>query len=205
MSRTAPSVTSPATPRCFILAHKMSPKIPASVTPIASATATEPGVISSIAALVERGEDHEAGVARSSRAGMKRKVNARPTVRGCPGRIGRVPLIHVRRNPRFSRTVAIVAVDTGFSASAISLNSLMFAPVGRVFGRRRVWSLRRLHSVERANIASRVNFAPPSPGDGKAYSANVADQFVPTSCIYVPNPRVEYDHKGPRCQFARAQ
>ena len=68
MSRTAPSVTSPATPRCFILPHKMSPKIPASVTPIASATATEPGGISSIAALVERGEDHEAGVARSSRA-----------------------------------------------------------------------------------------------------------------------------------------
>ena len=55
--------------------------MPASVTPIASATATQPGGMSSIAARVERGEDHEAGVARSSRAGMKRKVKARPTMR----------------------------------------------------------------------------------------------------------------------------
>jgi hypothetical protein len=132
MSRTAPSLISPATLRCFILAHKMSPKIPASVTPIASATATQPGGISSIAALVERGEDHEEGVARSSCAGMKRKVNARPTVRGCPGRIGHVPFIQTRRNPRFRRTVAIVAVDTGFSASKISLNALMFPPIGMI-------------------------------------------------------------------------
>ena len=135
MSRTAPSVTRPATPRCFIRAHKMSPKMPASVTPIASATMTQPGGVSSIAARVERGEAHEAGVARSSRAGMKRKVKARPTVRGCPGRIGRVPRIHTRRNPCLSRTVVIVAVDTGFSASTMSLNSLICPPVGRVQAR----------------------------------------------------------------------
>src|ERR1700684_893382 len=132
MSRTTPSVTRPATLRCLILAQRMSPKMPASVTPIASATTTQPGGISSIAALVERGEDHEAGVARSSRAGMKRKVNARPTMRGCPERIGRVPRIQIRRNPCLSRTVVIVAVDTGFRASMMSLSSLILPPGARV-------------------------------------------------------------------------
>src|ERR1700735_4413696 len=88
--------------------------------------------MSSIAARVDRGEDHEAGVARSSRAGMKRKVNARPTMRGCPGRIGRVPRIQTRRNPCLSRTVVIVAVDTGFRASMMSVSSLILPPGGRV-------------------------------------------------------------------------
>ena len=67
---------------------------------------------------------------------MKRKVNARPTMRGCPERIGRVPLIQTRRNPCLSRTVVIVAVDTGFSASMMSLNSLILPPVGSVQARR---------------------------------------------------------------------
>ena len=58
-------------------AQRMSPKMPASTTPIALATTRHPGGMSSIATRVERGEDQASGVARSSRAGMKRKVKAR--------------------------------------------------------------------------------------------------------------------------------
>ena len=81
-SRTTPSVISAVTPRFTIRAHKMSPKIPASCTPIESTTAIQPAGISSIAARVEMGEAHDSGVAKSSRAGTKRKVNALPTKRG---------------------------------------------------------------------------------------------------------------------------
>lgn len=52
------------------------------MTPLASITAMQPAGISSIAARVDFGEVQEAGVARSSRAGMKRTVKARPTMRG---------------------------------------------------------------------------------------------------------------------------
>jgi hypothetical protein len=76
-SRITPSVTRAATPRLFMRAHRMSPKMPASVTPSASATAITPSGMSSIAPLVERGEDQDSGVARSSRAGTKRSVKAR--------------------------------------------------------------------------------------------------------------------------------
>ena len=82
MSRITPSVTNAATSRFFMRAHRMSPKIPASVTPRASATATQPAGIASIAARVEMGLDQDSGVARSSRAGTKRNVNALPTMRG---------------------------------------------------------------------------------------------------------------------------
>ena len=56
--------------------------MPASVTPMASTTATHPSGMASMAARVEIGEAQEAGVARSSRAGTKRSVKARPTTRG---------------------------------------------------------------------------------------------------------------------------
>jgi hypothetical protein len=70
----------------------MSPKMPAAVLPIASATATQPSGISSIAARVERGEDQLSTVARSSRVGVKRSVKAGPTMRFvAPGTIGRDP------------------------------------------------------------------------------------------------------------------
>jgi hypothetical protein len=59
----------------------MSPKMPASVTPIASTTAMHPSGIASMAARVEIGDDQLAGVARSSRAGTKRSVKARPDER----------------------------------------------------------------------------------------------------------------------------
>jgi hypothetical protein len=88
----------------------MSPNTPASATPMASITAMQPSGISSIAARVERGEDQEAGVARSSRAGTKRSVKARPAMRGCPAVSGCGPFIQVRRMPFFSNTVVIVAV-----------------------------------------------------------------------------------------------
>ena len=77
-SRTTPSVTSAATPRLCMRAHRMSPKMPASVTPMASTTAMHPAGIASIAARVEIGDDQDSGVARSSRAGTKRSVKARP-------------------------------------------------------------------------------------------------------------------------------
>src|SRR3954453_23789601 len=93
-------------------AHRISPKMPASLTPIASTTAMQPCGIASIAVRVEIGVDQDSGVARSSRAGTKRSVKAGPTSRGCPGRSGLVPLIQTLRRPLLSRTVVMVAVDT---------------------------------------------------------------------------------------------
>src|SRR4051794_19410893 len=91
-------------------AHRMSPKMPASVIPIASTTAMQPSGIASIAVRVEIGDDQDSGVARSSRAGTKRSVKAGPTRRGRPGRSGRAPRIQILRRPFFSRTVVMVAV-----------------------------------------------------------------------------------------------
>jgi hypothetical protein len=90
----------------------MSPKTPASVTPMASITAMQPFGMASIAVRVEIGDDQDSGVARSSRAGTKRNVNAGPTSRGCPGRNGLVPRIQMFRRPFLSNTVVMVPVDT---------------------------------------------------------------------------------------------
>src|SRR5271168_2186126 len=90
----------------------MLPKIPASVIPIASTTAMQPGGMASIAVRVEIGDDQDSGVARSSRAGTKRSVKAGPTSRGCPGRSGFAPRSQTFRRPFLSRTVVMVAVDT---------------------------------------------------------------------------------------------
>ena len=111
-SRTTPSVISAATPRLTMRAQRMSPKMPASVTPMASTTAMQPFGMASIAVRVEIGDDQDSGVARSSRAGTKRSVKAGPTSRGCPGRNGRVPRIQTFRRPFLSSTVVMVAVDT---------------------------------------------------------------------------------------------
>src|SRR3954447_18526794 len=93
-------------------AQRMSPKMPASVTLMASTTAMQPSGMASIAVRVEIGDDQDSGVARSSRAGTKRNVKAGPTSRFCPGRSGRAPRIHTFRNPFLSRTVVMVAVVT---------------------------------------------------------------------------------------------
>src|SRR6202047_1323466 len=61
-SRTTPSVTSAATPLLTIRAHNISPKMPASVTPMASTTAMHPSGIASIAVLVEIGDDPYSGL-----------------------------------------------------------------------------------------------------------------------------------------------
>ena len=98
-------------------AQRMSPKMPASRTPIASTTATQPAGIASIAARVETGEAQAAGVARSSRAGTKRSVKAGPAMRACSGRSGSVPRIQTLRRPFFSKIVVIVAVVTPSSVS----------------------------------------------------------------------------------------
>jgi hypothetical protein len=86
--------------------------MPASVTPMASTTAMQPSGMASIAVRVEIGDDQDSGVARSSRAGTKRKVNAGPTRRFCPGRNGLVPRSQTFRRPFLSRTVVMVAVET---------------------------------------------------------------------------------------------
>src|SRR6201991_2211781 len=91
-------------------AQRMSPKMPASVIPMASTTAMQPSGIASIAVRVEIGDDQDSGVARSSRAGTKRRVKAGPTRRGRPGRSGRAPRIQTLRRPFLSSTVVIVAV-----------------------------------------------------------------------------------------------
>src|ERR1700686_2635648 len=119
-SRTTPSVTSAVTPRLTIRAHKISPKIPASVTPIASTTAMQPSGMASIAVRVDIGDDHDSGVARSSRAGTKRNVKAGPPSRFCPGRSGREPRIQTFRRPFLRRTVVMVAVDTWDSVAIAS-------------------------------------------------------------------------------------
>ena len=91
--------------------------------------------MSSMAARVERGEDHASGVARSSRAGMKRKVKAGPTRRGWPSRCGRGPRIHMLRNPFFNRSVVIVAVETPFKISMIAFWSIAIVPSWNIFKR----------------------------------------------------------------------
>src|ERR1700744_2152032 len=91
-------------------AHRISPKMPASLTPMASTTAMQPSGMASLAVRVEIGDDQDSGVAKSSRAGTKRRVKAGPTSRFCPGRSGRAPRIQTFRNPFLSRTVVMVAV-----------------------------------------------------------------------------------------------
>jgi hypothetical protein len=123
MSRTTPSVINAVTPRFTMREQRMSPKMPASVTPIASTTAMQPAGMASIAARVEIGEPQEAGVARSSRAGTKRKVKARPTRRGPPVRKGRAQRIQTLRKPFLSSTVVKVAVVTPERIRTISWSS----------------------------------------------------------------------------------
>src|SRR6202044_3277689 len=88
--------------------------------PMASTTAIQPSGIASIAVRVEIGDDQDSGVARSSRAGTKRKVKAGPTSRGCPGRSGREPRSQTFRRPFLSRTVVMVAVETRESVAIAS-------------------------------------------------------------------------------------
>src|SRR5271170_2120976 len=111
-SRTTPSVINAVTPRLTMRAHKISPKMPASVIAMASTTAIQPVGMASIAVRVEIGDDQDSGVARSSRAGTKRRVKAGPTSRFCPGRSGREPRNQTFRRPFLSRTVVMVAVVT---------------------------------------------------------------------------------------------
>ena len=76
--------------------------------------------MASMAARVEIGAPQDAGVARSSRAGTKRSVKARPTRRGWPGASGFEPRIQTLRRPFLSSTVVSVAVVTLDSLATIS-------------------------------------------------------------------------------------
>ncbi len=101
---------------------------------MASATAMQPSGIASIAPRVDVGEDHDSGVARSSRAGTKRRVKARPTTRAMPSRSGRGPRIQILRKPFFSRMVVTVAVVTPFNASNMAASAVTWLSL---FWRRR--------------------------------------------------------------------
>ncbi len=92
--------------------HKMSPNIPAPVTPIASATTTQFSGMASMAPRVEIGFDQLSGVARSSRTGTKRSVKAGPTTRFPENPNGIAPAIQDRRMPFFSNIVVMVPVVT---------------------------------------------------------------------------------------------
>src|ERR1700730_7405363 len=65
-----------------------------------------------MAARVEIGLPQLSGVARSSRAGTKRSVNAGPINRGPPGTSGLGPCIQHRLMPFLSNMVVMVAVVT---------------------------------------------------------------------------------------------
>src|SRR5690606_27897540 len=96
------------------------------------------------------GDAHDSGVARSSRAGTKRSVKARPTRRGVPSRSGFGPRIQTLRKPFFSSTVVMVAVATLRSAarSSLSLDIGGCSPaVGAV--RRAVRPILRQHLIRR--------------------------------------------------------
>src|SRR5690606_11247302 len=84
-----------------------------------------PSGMASIAARVEIGLAQAAGVARSSRAGTKRKVKAGPTTRGWSRCSGMAPRIHTFRSPFFSRMVVRVAVVTPLRVSMASRSSVM--------------------------------------------------------------------------------
>ena len=81
--------------------------------------------MASIAARVEIGEAQLAGVARSSRAGTKRSVNAGPAMRGWPGFSGAAPRIQTLRRPFFNSTVVTVAVETRMALSMVLASMVM--------------------------------------------------------------------------------
>ena len=112
-----PSVISAVTPRLTMRMHRMSPKMPAPVTPMASATTTQFSGMASMAERVEIGFDQLAGVARSSRTGTKRNVKAGPTTRLPEKPSGMAPAIQEWRMPFFSSMVVMVPVVMFLSAS----------------------------------------------------------------------------------------
>jgi hypothetical protein len=112
-----PSVTSAATSRFIMRMVRMSPKMPAVATPMASATAMQPCGMASMAPRVEIGLAQLSGVARSSRTGMKRIVKAGPMMRRPEPSSGIGPCIQQRRMPFLSSTVVMVPVVTFFSLS----------------------------------------------------------------------------------------
>src|SRR5579872_2658680 len=116
-----PSVMSAVTPRLIMRMQRMSPKMPAPVTPMASATTTQFSGIASIAPRVEIGFDQLSGVARSSRTGTKRNVNAGPTTRLPLKPNGIAPAIQEWRMPFFSSIVVMVPVVTFCSVLSAEL------------------------------------------------------------------------------------
>ena len=124
MSRTTPSVISPATCRLIMRAQRISPKMPASTTPDALATTRHPGGISSIATRVERGEDQASG---------GREILARRNETQGEGRTDHAALPLTLRprathpdvsEPLFNSSVVIVAVETPCKISMIALGPL---------------------------------------------------------------------------------
>jgi hypothetical protein len=83
----------------------------------------------SMAARVDLGEDQDSGVAKSSRAGTNRKVNARPMSRGCAGRSGHAPRSQTLRRPFLTRMVVMVAVVTLERISIILVSFMARGPL----------------------------------------------------------------------------
>ena len=94
--------------------------MPASTMPHVETTASAPGGISSIATRVDFEDANDSGVARSSRPGTKRIVNARPTTRGAPGSSGRTPRSQTLRSPLFKSAIVTVAVESEVNAARAS-------------------------------------------------------------------------------------
>jgi len=85
-------------------------EMPAGCIAVADAMGVTSAGISSMAPRVEIGFAQLSGVARSSRTGTKRSVNAGPTRRPPPGTSGCGPFIQQRRMPFFNSMVVMVAV-----------------------------------------------------------------------------------------------
>jgi hypothetical protein len=128
--RRAPLRLLPALPRRVFHSHTQNVSINARIGyPIASTTTMHPFGMASIAARVERGDEQDSGVARSSGIGMNRMVNAGPASRGEPGRNGRQPRVQTLRRLFFSRIaemVAVVAPDTICTTLVIERHTFSF-------------------------------------------------------------------------------
>src|SRR5690349_1050378 len=103
--------------------HNMSPKMPAPVTPMASATTTQFSGMASMAERVEMGFDQLSGVARSSRTGTKRSVKARPATRLPEKPSGMAPAIQEWRMPFFKSMVVMVPVVTFLRISSADMGN----------------------------------------------------------------------------------
>ena len=122
LSRMTPSVTSAVTPRLTMRMHKMSPKMPAPVTPMASATTTQASGMASMAARVEIGFDQfRRRQVLAHRHEAQREGLAHHALAGKPS--GMAPAIQERRMPFFNSMVVMVPVVMVLRASRTDMRN----------------------------------------------------------------------------------